>query len=189
MRSIAPLRPASFAPAVSPAEPCRSREARIWSNASAPPFAATVAKLTASRPNAVAAAAVNADSPMRSCACASWSLIARNPTNLPSASKALIPIWSRALAPSFDGDVKDSRAERIAVPASDPLMPWLAKIPSIAEVSSRPIPNVEAVGAAYLSDSASSATPVAELFAAFVNTSATLAASPAARWKLFNAAT
>ena len=129
IRSITPFRPESLAPAVSPAEPCLSREARRLSNPSTPLFAAVVAKLTASRPNAVAAAAVNADAPMRSCAAASCPVISRMPTNLPCASNALTPISARAFAPSFDGFVRDSNADRIAVPASEPLMPRLAKRP------------------------------------------------------------
>ena len=188
MRSITPFRPASLAPAVSPAEPCRSREARSLSNPSTPLFAAVVAKLTASRPNAVAAAAVNADSPMRSCAAASCAVISRMPTNLPCASNALTPISASALAPSLDGFVSDSNAERIAVPASEPLIPRLANKPRYVLASCKDTPRVEAIGAVYLMESPSSVKPVALLLAVLVKTSATSDASFAARWKPFNAA-
>ena len=100
---------------------------------------------------------------------------------LPLASNILRPKICIASPDSFVGLTIRVIIERKAVPASEPLMPWLAIRPTARAVSCILNPNAPATGAAYLNVCPIRATFVFELVAAEANTSANIAESLACK--------
>ena len=175
MPSTTPGHPRICASATAAAVPTRPMLDSILSNAATEP---SIAERIASEPNRMFVSAWNCSGLIRFLASSSCRNISRNPTNWPEPASyrdmpsACIACWAGSPCLVIDWRVVLSR-----VPASEPLTPALASMPSAATVPSMSSPNPLAIPPTCCSASPRSGMPADEAFAALASTSATRPAS------------